>query len=143
MILVDANLLVYAYVTSDARHAAARSWLDGVLSGPNPVGLPWESLNAFVRIVTNPRFFSRPSTVVEAYQQVRRWLTVGNTWVPVPADHHADLLGDLLDTPDLQPGDIHDAHLVALAISHGLRIASHDSGFARFPTARWFDPLTA
>jgi predicted nucleic acid-binding protein len=41
----------------------------------------------------------------------------------------------------LRPGDIHDAHLLALAISHGLRIASHDTGFARLPTTRWFDPL--
>lgn len=141
MILVDANLLVYAYVTSDARHTAARTWLDGMLSGSNPVALPWETLNAFVRVVSSPRYFSHPSTVVQAYQQVRRWLTLGNAWIPVPADHHAELLGDFVGAKDLRPGDIHDAHLVALAVSHGLRVASHDSGFARFPAARWFDPL--
>lgn len=47
MILVDANLLVYAKVSSMAQHAAARVWLEGALAGPERVGLPWESLLAF------------------------------------------------------------------------------------------------
>ena len=55
MILVDANLLVYAHVSSMPQHDLAREWLDERLNGPAPVGLPWPSLLAFVRLVTNPR----------------------------------------------------------------------------------------
>lgn len=57
MILVDANLLVYAHVASLPEHAAAHAWLDEQLNGSRPVGLPWPSLFAFVRLVSNPRVF--------------------------------------------------------------------------------------
>ena len=40
MILVDANLLVYAHVGSFPQHAAAREWLDERINGTAPVGLP-------------------------------------------------------------------------------------------------------
>jgi hypothetical protein len=57
MIFVDANLLVYAHVGSFPQHERARAWLDEQLNGNGPVGLPWNSLLAFLRIVTNPRTF--------------------------------------------------------------------------------------
>ncbi len=34
-----------------------------------------------------------------------------------------------------------DAHLAALAIEHGLVLASTDGDFARFPGLRWQNPL--
>ena len=57
MILVDANLLVYAHVGSFPQHERARAWLDEQLNRPGPVGLPWPSLLAFLRLVSNPRVF--------------------------------------------------------------------------------------
>ena len=62
MILVDANLLVYAHVGSFPQHGAAREWLDEKINGTAPVGLPWPSLLGFVRLVSNPRIFERPSS---------------------------------------------------------------------------------
>jgi predicted nucleic acid-binding protein len=35
----------------------------------------------------------------------------------------------------------HDAHLAALAIEHGLAIASTDGDFGRFNEAEWINPL--
>ena len=70
MILVDANLLIYAHVASFSQHSAARSWLDARLSGAAPVGLPWPSLIGFLRIVTNPRIFDQPEPVAQAWEQV-------------------------------------------------------------------------
>ena len=49
MILVDANILIYAHVSSFAQHPIARDWLDQQLNGSGPVGLPWASLLAFLR----------------------------------------------------------------------------------------------
>jgi toxin-antitoxin system PIN domain toxin len=74
VILVDANVLVYARVAESRQHDAARRWLDGRLNGTAPVGLPWPSLLAFVRLVSNPRIFERPDTVAGAWQQVEEWL---------------------------------------------------------------------
>jgi len=41
VILVDANLLVYAVDSDSPRHRPARRWLEETLSGSSPVGLPW------------------------------------------------------------------------------------------------------
>jgi hypothetical protein len=57
MILVDVNLLVYAWDRGAALHEAAVQWLDGKLSGSVRVGLPWECLLGFTRVVTNPRIY--------------------------------------------------------------------------------------
>lgn len=141
MILVDANILVYAVVASDPRHSEASAWLESCFASETRVGLPWESLTAFVRIVCHPRIYERPTTVPIAAAQVNRWLAEPNVWTPTPTDLHAAYLHELVNGADLSANDIHDAHLAALAISHGLRVASHDGGFARFPAARWFDPL--
>lgn len=84
MILVDANLLAYAHVGSFAQPERARAWLDGKLNGTAAVGLPWPSLLAFVRLVTNPRVFERPEPMGEAWRQVLAWLACETVWVPRP-----------------------------------------------------------
>ena len=141
MILLDANLLIYARVSSFPQHARARSWLDTQLNGGGKVGLPWASLLAFLRIVTNPRVFERPESVASAWQQVAAWLDVEAVWIPEPAERHRDVLGSLLGAGGMQANLIPDAHLAALAIEHGLVLCSTDGDFARFPELRWQNPL--
>ena len=69
MILIDANILIYAHVSSFAQHNLARDWLDQQLNASAPVGLPWASLLAFLRLVTNPRVFEQPEPISDAWQQ--------------------------------------------------------------------------
>ncbi len=142
MILIDANLLVYAHARSFAQHARARAWLDQKLSDNAPVGLPWESLVAFLRIVTNPRIFERPESIKGAWQQVAAWLDCEVVWIPRPTERHGSVLERLLDATSARANLVHDAHLAALAIEHGLRLCSTDGDFARFPGLRWENPLT-
>jgi len=59
--LVDANILIYAHVSSFAQHPIARDWLDQQLNRSGPVGLPWVSPLAFLRLVTNPRVSNIPN----------------------------------------------------------------------------------
>lgn len=141
MILIDANILVYAHIESASRHDAARSWLDTQLNGTTRVGLPWESLLAFLRIVTNPRVYSRPAPMAIAFRQVTAWLSCENVWTPHPAERHGELLGRLLALPGVHGNLVPDAHLAALAIEHGLTLCSTDGDFARFPGLRWQNPL--
>ena len=143
MILVDANLLVYAHVTSFSQHDAARTWLDAQLSGSTPVGLPWPSLLGFLRLVTNPRVFQRPEAIAEAWAQIAAWLDADVAWVPQPTDRHRDILGVLLTEARAQANLIPDAHLAALAVEHGLLLYSTDGDFARFRQLRWQNPLAA
>ena len=140
MIIVDANLLIYAHVAGYPQHAAARSWLDAVLSGSTRVGLPWESLLAFVRIVTNGRLHPNPESTPDAWRQVGDWIAADPAWIPVPTERHRQVLDTLIPSVD-KPALVPDAHLAALAIEHGLSLKSTDGDFARFPGLRWENPL--
>jgi len=140
VILVDANLLLYAHVADFDQHPAARKWLDGRLRGPARVGLPWPSLLGFVRIVSNPRVFPQAEPPADAWRQVEDWLDADVAWVPAPTDRHREVLGRLLPAV-IGPNLVPDAHLAALAIEHGLTLMSTDGDFARFPALRWEDPL--
>jgi toxin-antitoxin system PIN domain toxin len=141
MILVDANLLVYAHVTSLSQHQAARTWLDSRLNGLTPVGLPWATLLSFVRLVSNPRIFEHPESISTAWNQAEQWLTCPVVWIPQPTERHRDILRALLSDTLARSNLVPDAHLAALAIEHGLTLCSTDRDFARFPNLRWDDPL--
>lgn len=141
MILVDANLLIYAVNAAAPQHVAARSWLDARMNGLARVGLPWTSLLAFLRLVTNPRVFHRPLSMADAWKQVDAWLGSGPAWVPAPTERHAQILARLLSAPSIYGNLVPDAHLAALAIEHGLELNSTDGDFARFAGLKWRNPL--
>ena len=141
MILVDANLLNYAQVSILPQYDAARGWLDQRLNGTVRVGLPWPSLLAFVRLVSNPRIFERSQPISMAWRQVEEWLNCPPVWIPQPTDRHREVLGALLSSHAERANLIPDAHLAALAIEHGLILCSTDGDFARFPGLRWENPL--
>ena len=141
MILVDANLLVYAVVKEMPQHQAAKKWLDERINGYAPVGLPWPSLLGFVRLTTNPRVFSQPLSLADSWAIVQGWLACAKVWVPVETADHAAVLQHLL--PFAEPGAnlVPDLHLAALALAHGLILCSTDADYSRFTPLRWENPL--
>lgn len=139
--LLDANLLLYAVHRGAAQHEAAIAWLTEQLNGSRRVGIPWQSLGAFLRIATHPRAFERPLTPATAWQRVGDWLSSPAAWVPEPGGTHAQILGELIEKHDIRGNLVPDAQLAALAIEHGLEVCSADSDFARFPEVRWTNPL--
>jgi toxin-antitoxin system PIN domain toxin len=141
MILLDANLLIYSHVKSFSQHGKAREWLDSQLSGGGAVALPWSSLLAFVRIVTNPRVFERPEPIADAWRQVEAWLDAEGAWIPAPGERHRAVLSTLFGPAAMRANLVPDAHLAALAIEHGLLLCSTDGDFSRFPGLRWQNPL--
>lgn len=144
MILVDANLLLYAVFEDTPGHERAIAWLDGHLGHRvRRLGLPWPSLLAFLRIATNPRVWARPLPPDQAWSIVEAWLGQPAVWIPQPGPDHAAVLGRLHRAVRPVGNLVPDAHLAALAIEHGLELASTDSDFARFPGLRWTNPLAA
>lgn len=139
--LVDANLLLFARDAESPFHPRAREWLTAALNGPIRVGLPWQSLTAFIRISTHPRAYERPLTADEAWQQVTDWLQAEPAWIPGPTDRHAEVFGELLRRYQVRGNLVSDAHLAAIALEHGLRICSADTDFARFDDVVWVNPL--
>ena len=142
MILIDANLLIYAHVNNLPQHFAAKDWLDECLNAPAPVGLPWPSLLGFLRIVTNPRIFERPESIKDAWKQVKEWLECPSVWIPRPAERHGEILEGLLVGLNITANLVPDAHLAALAIEHGLILCSADGDFGRFPNLKWQNPIS-
>jgi len=143
VILVDANLLLYASISDFEQHEVARSWLDERLNAPIRCGLPWPTSLAFLRISTNPRIFPRPLSMTEAWQRVTIWLDLPNVWVPEPTEHHRELLDSFLSGIAGSSKLVADAHLAAIAVSHGLTLCSSDGDFARFKGLQWENPLAS
>jgi len=143
VILVDANLLLYAANRGAPEHGQARAWLDERLNGTVPVGLPWPSLLAFVRLASNPAILRRPVSTADAWRQVDEWLACESAWTPLPGDTHRGIVGRLLEAAWMTSRLVPDAHLAALAIEHGLTLYSTDGDFARFPGLKWENPLAA
>jgi hypothetical protein len=143
VILVDANLLLYAANQAAPEHDLARAWLDGRLNGRVGVGLPWPSLLGFVRLATNPMVVRHPVTPAAAWRQVDEWLSCEPATVPLPGAAHRDILGGFLRASWMTSRLVPDAHLAALAIEHGLTLCSTDGDFARFPGLKWENPLAA
>lgn len=141
MYLVDANILVYAADSGSEHHDAARDWLDEQTAGlPQSVGLPWPSLLAYLRLVTNPRMYSPPADPADAWQRVEDWLSRPASWVPVPGAGHQRALGEIVQGSRPTGNLVPDAHLAALAREHGLAVVSTDSDFAKFTGVSWVNP---
>ncbi len=139
--LVDANLLLYAVDERSPHHPRTAPWWREQLEGSSRVGLPWSSLGAFLRVMTNPRITQAPLNAEQAWQHVADWLASEVTWVPAPSARYAEILGGLLIRHHVAGNLVTDAQVAALAIEHGLTIYSADSDFARFPEVRWVNPL--
>lgn len=141
--LVDANILLYAVDRTTAPHQAASEWLTGVLNGRRRVGLPWQSIGAFLRIVTHPRVTTNPLTGAEAWRFVSSWLDADPAWVPAATERTAAVYGELAGTVPVTGNLVPDAMLAALALEHGLTVMSADTDFGRFPGLAWENPLVA
>ncbi len=141
MILVDANLLLYAVNPDLPHHPKARSWLEQVLSGRETVGLPWVVLLAFVRISTNPRVFERPLPVETACRYVDEWLAQPLVSLLTPGEGHWSILSNLLRHTGTAANLTTDAHIAALALERGATVFSTDNDFKRFPGVSHIDPL--
>jgi len=141
MILVDANLLLYAEDSLAKHHDAARIWWDAQLSGSDPVGLCWPVLNAFIRIGTNPRLHQRPLTLEEATERVRSWFDQPCVRLIQPTPGHWTLFQQMLLSGNAVGNLVSDAHLAALAVEHNCVLYSTDADFSRFPALRWENPI--
>lgn len=143
MILVDANLVIYAYHSGHPHHVAARSWLEDSIGGSEPVGFAVVTLLAFLRISTDPRIHREPLSTATAIGIIRSWLDHPNVRMASPTEAHWRTLQEVSAKGQARGPLLMDAHLAALAIEHGATLATTDRDFSRFPGLRTMDPVTA
>lgn len=144
MIVPDVNVLVLA-MRPDASDAGAqvRTWLEARLVGHEQVGVPEQVLAAVVRLVTNPRIFTDPSTPSQAVEFTSAVLGAPAAVVVRPGARHWQLFSDLVTAHRLRGNDVPDAYLASIAMEAGAHFATLDRGFRRFDGLRTIDPLAS
>lgn len=142
MIVVDANLLLYAYGESSPHHARARAWLENVLSSDETVGLAWPTIAAFVRIATDPRIPGYRRSAEEALRVVSEWLEQPVVRLLVASERTLPIFREMIIQGQASGPLISDAELAALTIENGAVLCTTDRDFARFPGLRWKNPLS-
>jgi uncharacterized protein len=141
MILVDANLLLYAEDSLSEHHQAARTWWDAQLSGAEPICLSWPVLTAFIRIGTNVRLHRRPLTLGEALERVQSWFDQPCVRIIHPGEQHWAIFQVMLRDGKAIGSLVSDAHLAAMAVEHNCILQSTDVDFARFKGLKWNNPI--
>src|SRR5689334_12748871 len=88
MIVLDANILLYAYDATSTQHQKARAWVEQIFSEPTPVYLPWSTIEAFLRVITNAKLPGRRYSIAEAVCVVDSWLEQPQIRTLAPVEDH-------------------------------------------------------
>ena len=142
--LLDANLLLYAVHERAEQHERATAWMTEVLNGPARVGFPWQTIKPIP--ISRPHGFERLSgrftpPPLGSASPGTDWLAAPVAWFLQPGPEYQRIFGELVRTHHARGNLIPDAALAALAIEHGVTLASTDTDFARFRGLRWENPL--
>ena len=143
MILVDANVLLYAYDPRSVHHGRCRRWVETAFSGDEPVCMAWVTVLAFIRISTNPRIYEAPLSAEEAIAIVSSWLARRAVSVLEAGEQCWEILRALLVEAQVTGPLVMDAFLAALALENGATLVTTDRDFSRFAKLRLSDPTAA
>jgi uncharacterized protein len=141
VILVDANLLIYAHNEGVTQHEAAQKWLAKVLIGDEDLGLPWAVIHTFLRLTTGGRVFRETLPIERSLRIVDRWLAVPHVKIVEPGPRYWDILRRLCIDSAVRGKVLSDAHLAAIAVEHDATMCTTDADFRRFAGLRVFNPL--
>ena len=141
MLLVDVNVLTYAYREEMPGHRSYLNWLRHCVESERPYGLSDLVLSGFVRVVTHPGIFSPPSPLKSALQFVNELRAQPNCVIVAPGPRHWEIFNRLCQAARATGNLVADAYLAALAIESGSELITADRDFARFPGLRWRHPL--
>jgi uncharacterized protein len=143
MILPDVNVLINAFRTDVREHTLCRRWLDDVVLGETRFGLSPLALGALIRVTTNRRAYSEPSTLDEAFGFCDDLLAQPHCQIVEPGERHWDIFRRLCIETNTRGPTVTDAWYAALAIEWGCEWVTLDRDYARFPGLRWRLPAEA
>ena len=139
---VDTNILVYADREEAPHHLIALRLLRSLATGSEPWVLPWPCIYEFLRVVTHPRVFFPPTPIREAWAGIETLLESPSVVLISEGKRHRQVLDDLLRTSSLSGNLLHDAHIAALLLEHGVaEILTADDDFRRFPGLKVTNPF--
>ncbi len=138
---VDVNVLVYAHRLDLPEHHAYRAVLERLANDDEPLGLPDLTLSGFLRVMTNRRIFTEPTSLADATAAVDELLAAPSVLKIAAGERHWAIFRRLAADIDARGNDIADAYLAAYAVENNATWLSADRGFARFDRLRWRHPL--
>lgn len=141
MKIVDLNVLLYAVNPDVPQHDRIVEWWEDALNGDETIGLAWAVVVGFLRVSTNPRIFPDPLPSEDAIAQLDTWLALDVVSLVTETGEQWPMLRALLADAGVAGNLAADAHLAALAVTHGATLVSCDGDFARFGRLRWENPL--
>ena len=141
MLLVDVNILIYAYRDDSADHTLYRDWLEAMVSSPNAYAVSDLVLSGFLRVATHPRIFDPPSPLEHALSFVHSFRSQPNAAVVAPGARHWRIFTDLCTGGRVKGNLVPDAYFAALAIESGSEWITTDRDYSRFAGLRWRHPL--
>jgi toxin-antitoxin system PIN domain toxin len=141
MIVLDANILLYAYDVYAPLYRSASRYLEEIFSATESIGIPPQSLSAFLRISTQRGALRAPYSVEEAIHFVDEWIALPQVRTLITGDRHWLILRRMLLEGHVTGRSVTDAEIAALTIEYGGELQTNDNGFARFPGLRWRNPL--
>jgi toxin-antitoxin system PIN domain toxin len=141
VILPDVNVLVYAHREDAPNHTAYREWLESTINSDQAYGVADLVLSGFLRVVTHPRVFARPSTLEQALAFVSEIRNQPNCVLVAPGPRHWAIFNELCRVANVKGNLVPDAYLAALAIESGSEWITTDRDFSRFPQLSWRHPL--
>jgi uncharacterized protein len=141
MILIDVNVLVYAFREDAPNHDAFRHWLEEQLDGDSVFGVSELALSGFLRIVTHPRIFDPPTPLETAVEYADTLRSQPNCIVVSPGPRHWAVFIRLCRMAGARGNLIPDAYFAALAIESGNEFVTTDRDYSRFQGLRWRPPF--
>jgi toxin-antitoxin system PIN domain toxin len=137
MILPDVNVLIYALREDAPQHVLCRSWLVSVVEGRAAFGLSPLAMSAVVRITTNPRSHSPPTSTEFAFAFCDNLLGQPYCRIVEPGVRHWSIFRQLCAECEIRGTLVTDAWYAALAIERGCEWITMDRDFGRFPGLKW------
>jgi hypothetical protein len=141
LVLPDVNVLVYAYRQDAPHHTGCHDWLEATVNGDAAYGLSELVLSGFVRVVTHPKVFNRPSPLADALEFCEQLRERPNGVPVAPGRRHWQIFRDLCIGVGAKGNLVPDAYLAALAIESGCEWITTDRDYRRFKGLRWRHPV--
>lgn len=134
---------MYAHREDADRHDEYRAWFEGVLAGDQQYGVAELVLSGFLRVVTHPKVFRKPTPLPQALAFCETLRTQPNATLLAPGPRHWQIFTRLCEHARARGNLVHDAYLAALAIETGSEWITTDGDYRRFPGLRLRHPLDA